>query len=810
MIIPRLLFKGDPQEAVKYVGLAKKLARQAFEAGLINEVYRVADGVTITVENALKAKICKVWIEATAVQSKHALIAYPKDVAAEYGYTQSGDPLEDVPLPTQAAVTDLYATVLYPPYASKDFKYKIRQPAYLGNQRVLVCRARTTGPVNEALQVLDVYTWNGSMGGDLLELSHYYGGVNYPIKRVATNPDWVYDSISLSCYTVTKNGELLFNLALVPGFPRLGYPEEGEDGPLIVLNGMGVITPRLIKPSYPEITEPIYWFVILVRGDEEGPYLNYNQLYGVVNNVAYPLTILNYGGGEFLSHHWRFNNTGTKLATLNVRLDAETSPIQEGCYILVEREITSLAFTWNEGVINGIAVTLSDPEITEYYSSYEHEDYTSVSNLDSEHIVTTTWSGTRPIALNWGWERNSSYPVERLTLAFLESTYENTVTDSTTITQETTSEPNQYYVEHGTSLTEGWASQHRIDLHLTEDKVNKLEYVYFSDKTMAEQKYRVKITEWTDVCIPTIAGNYRIEDKTEYYTNWHTVVYGPSNYIIELHLTSNYDDDYTVSEGKGVYYTVLPCYIDCGSYSFFGLLDEETGQGRADFGETISRERLHRYGQYDWPRTWVSPGLWIIIGDGCTGVEHYDYTDTDQAIHILDRTGYDWIKGVESKPYTLSIYNQNETITNSSFIKTYTTIYESNQFKTYDENNVYVGLRHYYYPSFTIISETDPVVTTTTISTAKALYDTGISTDHKMPYPQNTVKRVVGYHFLNQRDANKYFYALSDYADYYYLDGATETATNLTQKESGGTVIDPVEISDIHDDPMTFYPLGIK
>lgn len=85
MIIPRLLFKGDLQEAVKYVGLAKKLARQAFEAGLMNKVYRVAADVTITVENAIKANICKVWIEA-GTKSVYGFIFHPHSDLAVNGW----------------------------------------------------------------------------------------------------------------------------------------------------------------------------------------------------------------------------------------------------------------------------------------------------------------------------------------------------------------------------------------------------------------------------------------------------------------------------------------------------------------------------------------------------------------------------------------------------------------------------------------------------------------------------------------------------------------------------------------------------
>lgn len=73
----RVLFVGNAEACVPWVGLAKKLSRQCYHAGVINKVYHVADGVRIRVENVLPAvtafgnkmgqdfgAICKVWIEA--------------------------------------------------------------------------------------------------------------------------------------------------------------------------------------------------------------------------------------------------------------------------------------------------------------------------------------------------------------------------------------------------------------------------------------------------------------------------------------------------------------------------------------------------------------------------------------------------------------------------------------------------------------------------------------------------------------------------------------------------------------------------
>ena len=62
MISPRILFKGDPAEAVKYVGIAKKFARATFYAKIISKIWRISDDVEIRVLNNIQSNICKVWI----------------------------------------------------------------------------------------------------------------------------------------------------------------------------------------------------------------------------------------------------------------------------------------------------------------------------------------------------------------------------------------------------------------------------------------------------------------------------------------------------------------------------------------------------------------------------------------------------------------------------------------------------------------------------------------------------------------------------------------------------------------------------
>lgn len=66
MITPRILFT-DVAAAAPWVGLAKQLGRQTYDAGIISKTFVVADGVKITVNNVITkglGGICKVWIEA--------------------------------------------------------------------------------------------------------------------------------------------------------------------------------------------------------------------------------------------------------------------------------------------------------------------------------------------------------------------------------------------------------------------------------------------------------------------------------------------------------------------------------------------------------------------------------------------------------------------------------------------------------------------------------------------------------------------------------------------------------------------------
>ncbi len=66
MITPRILFT-DVAAAAPWVGLAKQLGRQTYDAGIISKTFSVADGVKITVNNVITkglGGICKVWIEA--------------------------------------------------------------------------------------------------------------------------------------------------------------------------------------------------------------------------------------------------------------------------------------------------------------------------------------------------------------------------------------------------------------------------------------------------------------------------------------------------------------------------------------------------------------------------------------------------------------------------------------------------------------------------------------------------------------------------------------------------------------------------
>jgi hypothetical protein len=105
MLHPRVLFLGDPAAAAPYVGIAKKLARETFDARIRNKTYTVGEA-TIRVENTLSAKegfgsdftqtfggISKVWIQAGSSDAGYQFFgssplldkSYGIALPAEYG-----------------------------------------------------------------------------------------------------------------------------------------------------------------------------------------------------------------------------------------------------------------------------------------------------------------------------------------------------------------------------------------------------------------------------------------------------------------------------------------------------------------------------------------------------------------------------------------------------------------------------------------------------------------------------------------------------------------------------------------------------
>lgn len=68
MLHPRVMFEGSIESCAKYVGIAKKWARQTYDAGILRRTYRLGEA-TIRIENlipvnAVGSGISKVWIKA--------------------------------------------------------------------------------------------------------------------------------------------------------------------------------------------------------------------------------------------------------------------------------------------------------------------------------------------------------------------------------------------------------------------------------------------------------------------------------------------------------------------------------------------------------------------------------------------------------------------------------------------------------------------------------------------------------------------------------------------------------------------------
>lgn len=94
MITPRVLFVGDAAAAAPWVGLAQKLARQTYEAGIISKTYAVAAGVTIRVANAPGAGICKAWVTAGG---GHGFVFFPTSKENPAGIHSPRPPEENPP-----------------------------------------------------------------------------------------------------------------------------------------------------------------------------------------------------------------------------------------------------------------------------------------------------------------------------------------------------------------------------------------------------------------------------------------------------------------------------------------------------------------------------------------------------------------------------------------------------------------------------------------------------------------------------------------------------------------------------------------
>lgn len=96
---PRILCQGDISVASRWIGYAKKVAKECYRQKIVSKLYRIGTDITIRVENvfpvlSLFSGICKVWIEAKAaggdflavVWLPEGLMLTPRSTAAQYGY----------------------------------------------------------------------------------------------------------------------------------------------------------------------------------------------------------------------------------------------------------------------------------------------------------------------------------------------------------------------------------------------------------------------------------------------------------------------------------------------------------------------------------------------------------------------------------------------------------------------------------------------------------------------------------------------------------------------------------------------------
>lgn len=84
-IKPHILVMGDPLTANKWIGVAKKFARDTFQAKIVFKVWKVTGSITIQVQNSFVAPFSKVWIIATTIGDYQFYCTSPIVRQVQYG-----------------------------------------------------------------------------------------------------------------------------------------------------------------------------------------------------------------------------------------------------------------------------------------------------------------------------------------------------------------------------------------------------------------------------------------------------------------------------------------------------------------------------------------------------------------------------------------------------------------------------------------------------------------------------------------------------------------------------------------------------
>lgn len=379
MIHPRVLFIGDPAAAAPYVGIAKKLARQTFNARIRSKTYKLGDA-TIRVENTLPAKetfgegyqqmfggICKVWIQAG--DDGFGFIVLPRVHENQWmGWQKLDGTVQERTVPVIYPRLYLNEKKLrylpkivdgniveenQPPVDLKSFfgvaySKENKKPVTISQWPLLLAGNQFFYSYDKNTVIgRDVYSYWGSPAGDLPISAEYlynefstfvkfvYGEYYLQAEYYILINEEVYKTYPMPANHLYKNGELL----CTPGYGIIGGGVYVDDSiarvVVMTTNGNAIFI-----TTSGEITQTVSHGIL--RDDYE----NSGVLDDIeVDGVRYPLYGENYNVSKYLNYYsgweWKFSTDGHKASIIKFKdagIDFDGNPF--GSLVIVTVSIS--------------------------------------------------------------------------------------------------------------------------------------------------------------------------------------------------------------------------------------------------------------------------------------------------------------------------------------------------------------------------------------------------------------------------------------------------------------------------------------